>query len=219
MTETKAPYPIKTHRAFIAIPAPPRVSRALRLMAADFAKALPVEVLPHFRREEGGYHITLRFLGTCTPHQLHTLLATDIDTMFNDTDGCIPPFTLWPSGGVDSFDILPKRTIYAGVAGDTALLEGLQEKIAAVVDETGNFPEMTYPFRPHITLGWFPKPLNSGQSNAITRAVAETSELWRGHGPITWSVSSAALMESVKTSGAVQYRLLYAAFSTLRMAG
>ena len=208
MTETRTPYPTTTHRAFIALPAPPRVSKALRIMTADFAKALPVELLSHFRREEGGYHVTLRFLGTCTPHQLHALLATDIDMMFNDRDGGIPPFTLWPNGGVDSFDNLPRRTIYAGVAGDTELLEALQEKIANIVDEAGDFPEMTYPFRPHITLGWFPMPLDSGQSKAVTKAVAETSELWRGHGPIAWRVTGAAIMESVRMSGAVEYRIL-----------
>ena len=103
---------------------------------------------------------------------------------------------------------MPRRTIYAGVAGDTELLEALQEKIAAIVDEAGDFLEMAYPFHPHITLGWFPMPLGFGQSKAVTQAVARTSELWRGHGPIEWRVTGAALMESVRTMGAVQYRIL-----------
>ena len=210
MTETTAPYPTKTHRAFIALPAPPRVSRALRLMAADFAKALPVELLPHFRREEGGYHITLRFLGNCTQDQLRALIATDIITRPNDRDVGIPPFTLRPSG-VAAFENLPRHTIYAGVAGDTELLEALQEKIAAIVVDPGGMLDMVNPFHPHITLGWFAMPLRHGQTwdvKAVSQATTKTSELWRGHGPFEWCVTGAAIMESVRTMGKVEYRIL-----------
>ena len=84
MTETRAPYPTKTHRAFIALPAPPGIEQVLLGMTFTFVQALPKYLAPHFRKELGGYHITLRFLGNCSPQQLRPLMPAVVRRQYDD---------------------------------------------------------------------------------------------------------------------------------------
>ncbi len=52
MTETRAPYPTTTHRAFIAIPTPPKVNKVRKWLDRNHAELLSVATATEATKRE-----------------------------------------------------------------------------------------------------------------------------------------------------------------------
>jgi 2'-5' RNA ligase len=121
-------------RCFLALSLPDDVSDALMDVQDGVRNARWIE--------EENLHLTLAFLGDCTPSQL-TELDAELGRLHMD------PFALTPFG-VGAFGGGKPHTLYAGLEASEPLTR-LQSKIAHVIRES----DITAPrrkFHPHITL-------------------------------------------------------------------
>ncbi len=124
-------------RTFLAISLPDDVSDALMDVQDGVRNARWIE--------EENLHLTLAFLGDCTPSQL-TELDTELGRIRMD------PFDLTPFG-VGAFGGGKPHTLYAGLEASEPLTR-FQSKIAHVIRESeiGATAPQRRKFHPHITL-------------------------------------------------------------------
>lgn len=102
---------------------------------------------------ESHYHVTLRFLGETNDKQLLALKRAGPMTQSPIHAG----FSLGlGSLGVFLDDDGHPKVLYANVRGNYPALFHIQEHVDEIVCGLG-FPPADYPFKPHITLGYFPK--------------------------------------------------------------
>ena len=132
-------------RLFVAIDLPEGVKDVLAATAVAMSKNMPNRVVRWVSREQ--MHLTLRFLGDTAVSQLPALQdeLTQLATRHR-------PFQLRLSG-VGAFPN-PKRprVVWAGLAGDLALLQKVQAELEDLVVGLGWAREKR-PFNPHLTLG------------------------------------------------------------------
>lgn len=132
-------------RLFIAIHLPESVKTALLQTAAQMGQPLPAGVVRWVKPEQ--LHLTLRFLGDTAVAQLPAL-QDQLTQLTNQSSA----FRL-QLNGVGAFPNHQKpRVVWAGLAGEVAVLQTLQVALEKRLVGLG-WAEEKRPFNPHITLG------------------------------------------------------------------
>jgi 2'-5' RNA ligase len=132
-------------RLFIAIELPEPIQKALLEAAAQLGRRLPEGVVRWVKPEQ--MHLTLRFLGDTAVARLPAL-QDQLEELGNQH----APFCL-RLNGVGAFPNRQKpRVVWAGLAGELAVLQAMQVALEARVVALGWAGEQR-PFSPHITLG------------------------------------------------------------------
>ncbi|MBA4542761.1 MULTISPECIES: RNA 2',3'-cyclic phosphodiesterase [Thermoactinomyces] len=129
-------------RLFIAVSLP----AGLKRMLADWCeKQSETWAFGKWVNQED-YHITLKFLGNCTPRQIR-----EITEELRGLAAVASPFSLTLAGlGTFGRPASP-RILWAGVSGDLPALTSLEQKIGNRLAPLG-FPREERPYRPHVTL-------------------------------------------------------------------
>jgi 2'-5' RNA ligase len=113
------------------------------------------------------WHVTLVFLGEAPPDEVSTVLSS------------------LPSGGSFSLRLAGGgrfgTAAWAGVAGDLEALASLQDRIRAILSDSGYLSD-TRPYRPHLTVSY-------RGNQAIRAALADYTST-------PWTVTEFALVES-----------------------
>ena len=130
-------------RLFVAVPLPPEAQAA----AAEVLGRLRGEEWPVRWVREDGLHITLKFFGEVMPERYDTIAE-----MVNFAVDEMGPMTLTIAGAGVFPGMARPRVIRLDLAGDSAALELLQDRLERKGLEIG-FPPEGRPFHPHITLG------------------------------------------------------------------
>lgn len=178
-------------RAFIALPLPPDVQRALeglhRQLAGSQADVKWVE------REQ--LHVTLKFLGEITEAQRQA-----VEAMVRRVAEATPPFT----ATLDHLGAFPSveapRIIWVGLsegAGETTRLAELIEQAGVAIP----LAREERPFSAHVTLGRVRSPRRRA---ALVQALRDT--VWQP--PAAWRAASVRLYQSVLHAGGPQYTVL-----------
>lgn len=127
---------------FAAVPLPDRIKSVL----SEWSDELREHWSFHKWVYPSDYHITLQFLGGCSPEQ-----TVQIKQRLSQAVTGQQPFAL-SVNGLGYFGQPHKpRILWAGVSGDRRDLGQLQQKVAAQLESIG-FPQENRPYRPHITL-------------------------------------------------------------------
>lgn len=145
-------------------------------------------------------HLTLRFLGEVTEHQvadLHEALSGIVAQRFGVE-----------IGGLDLFGGRRTQILFAQV-GPTAQLSALQRAVVLAARDTG-ITLGRERFRPHVTLARFNRPPNSVEA----RRLGEFLQANARFGPLAFDVDGFGLFRSVLGSGPAQHSEL--AFYGLR---
>jgi RNA 2',3'-cyclic 3'-phosphodiesterase len=147
-------------RLFTAIELPEPIKKALIEAAAQLGRRLPEGVVRWVKPAQ--LHLTLRFLGDTAVSQLPTLQDQLGQLAYQH-----PTFRL-RLNGVGAFPTRQKpRVVWAGLAGDLAVLQGVQADLEDRLVGLGWSKEQR-PFNPHITLG---RVKDAGQVREIAWAV------------------------------------------------
>ncbi len=147
-------------RLFIAIELPEPIKRALLAVGVAMGQGLPAGVVRWVKSAQ--LHLTLRFLGDTAVSQLPTL-----QDQLGQLADQHPAFRL-RLNGVGAFPTRQKpRVVWAGLAGDLAVLQGVQADLEDRVVGLG-WPREQRPFSPHITLG---RVKDAGQVREMAWAV------------------------------------------------
>lgn len=143
-----------------------------------------------------GLHLTLQFLGEVDPALVPELLAALGPVS-------APAFTL-RLGDLDAFPSPARpRVIWAGLAGDTAALAGLQAAVLAATALLGFTPE-DRPFTPHLTLGRARQDVSPEQIQRLSQALRAAEP----PAPLGWVAGRPQLFESRSTARGVVYTAL-----------
>lgn len=127
---------------FIAVPLPEDITSMLAAWSTEWRDRLPFRKWVH----PADYHITLHFLGGCTPLQ-----AERIKEQIAQTEIHLKPFTLQINQLGFFGQSRKPRILWAGVSGDLHALQHLRETVVSALEPLG-FPGENRPYRPHITL-------------------------------------------------------------------
>lgn len=130
-------------RSFVAIELPQNVKNELTQLESELEK-------PDHRFVKwvnpGAIHLTLKFLGNVPTKQI-----PEISNAIEQASKGIPPLHLQ----IASLGVFPNinqpRVLWVGIKGETASLQGLQQKIDSSLVPLG-FAEEKRPFTPHLTL-------------------------------------------------------------------
>ena len=166
--------------------------------------------------EEAGFHITLRFLGDMTREQLARFQLIDYLKERAPEALGLRVFDL-KLGAVDVFcnDRGSPRVLYAPVVGDRVTLyylRGLAGGRAGAIDLP--LPPADFLFNPHITLGRFNRDLTPEESRQLEDALHRFNRMDGRLNVLvaifhlTWTVTGACIMESVRTRSGVEYRIV-----------
>ncbi|MCB8980245.1 MAG: RNA 2',3'-cyclic phosphodiesterase [Ardenticatenaceae bacterium] len=132
-------------RLFIAIELPEAVKNLLTETAVCLSKNVPDRAVRWVNRAQ--MHLTLRFLGDTAVTQLPSLQDS-----LNEIAAQHSPFQL-RLNGLGAFPNRKRpRVVWAGLAGDVAVLQAMQAELEDRVVSLGWVREER-PFSPHITLG------------------------------------------------------------------
>lgn len=174
-------------RLFVGVP----LSGAARAAAAD-AAAPWRDVAPRLKWVDPGlYHLTLRFLGDCTPAQegaLRDALAPAL--------AALPPVDLRLGAALRLPSGRGARVLALACAEGVEALSAVAREVEAVCRRLGHAPE-TRPFKAHLTLA----RARQGESlpPALTGALDAPSQP-------AWRASEVLLFESVLRPGGPEYR-------------
>ena len=156
----------ETLRAFIALPLPPDWTHALAEAICQLRRSIPAGVR---WADPSGIHLTLKFLGPTDANAVPGIVKALIAQMASAT----PP--LLSLSGLGTFPAgRNPRVLWAGVSGDLAALQGLQQRAEAAAAGLGWPPEKR-PFRPHLTLGRVRDHTPGQRRQAIAQAVANAN--------------------------------------------
>ena len=138
--------PEGTVRVFVALDLPAPAKETLRATIG----ALEPELGPGVRWvDPAGIHLTLKFLGNIDAGAVADLLRA-MESAAGEFER--PSFKL----NLAELGVFPNprepRVLWAGVAGDLAALERLQELVDEAISDLG-FARERRPFRPHLTIG------------------------------------------------------------------
>lgn len=151
---------------FTAVALPDAVKRRLAEWCGAKQKEYP------FRRwvHPEDYHITLKYLGACSPQTLDAVKQQLASTVpFEE------PFKL-SIGELGFFGRSDfPRILWAGVQGDVTSLHHLQKTVERGMEKAG-FPEENRPYRPHITLA---KHFQGEQLNMDAMVFSLDVSLWQ----------------------------------------
>jgi 2'-5' RNA ligase len=139
-------------RAFVAVEIPPELAAALGALQAELAarRVRARWVAP------GNIHLTLKFLGRVPAGHAAAILAA-----LAGAARPVAPFAL-RAAGVGVFpDLRRPRVLWAGVAGETAALAGLHQRVEEALAALA-FPREARRFRGHLTIGRFPEGAAAG---------------------------------------------------------
>lgn len=132
-------------RLFVAIELPKSVKVVLLAAASQVAQRLPGGAVRWVQPEQ--LHLTLRFLGDTAVTQLPTL-----QDQLSQLTARHPGFQL----RLDGLGAFPNRkrprVVWAGLAGEMAVLQAMQAELEDRVVKLG-WTREERPFSPHITLG------------------------------------------------------------------
>lgn len=132
-------------RLFVAIELPDGVKDVLAETAVALSKNIPDQAVRWVRPEQ--MHLTLRFLGDTAVAKLPTL-----QDHLTQLTARHPAFHL-RLNGVGAFPNRKRpRVVWAGLAGELAVLQAMQAELEDRVVKLGWMREER-PFSPHITLG------------------------------------------------------------------
>lgn len=129
-------------RIFVAVPLPQEIRTELNSWREKNSSILPFKKWTHAE----DFHITLQFLGDTNSEDLPSLCYT-----LQQISGTIEFFRLsLTSLGVFGLVERP-RVLWAGLDGDLAALEKLQQRVVEATALHG-FQKEDRPYRPHVTL-------------------------------------------------------------------
>ena len=163
--------------------------------------------------EEAGFHITLRFLGDMTREQLARFQLIDYLKESTPEALGLRAFEL-KLGAVDVFcnDRGSPRVLCAPVVGDKFTLYSLRGLARGRAGAIGSpLPPADFPFNPHITLGRFNRDLTPEESRHLEDALRRFDgrlNVLVAIFHLTWTVTGACIMESVRTRSCVEYRIV-----------
>jgi 2'-5' RNA ligase len=163
----------------------PETARALRWVAPDLL------------------HLTLRFIGEYPEADLVTL-RDSLDTAIGAVDLNLGTGVLGTFGGRKA------RTLWLGLTGDIATLDGLAVRVEQAVVESGVTPEARA-FAPHLTLARVRERASVDARVEIARVAADVD----GDPAPALAIHHVALVRSVLGGGAPRYDVL-ARFPTSR---
>jgi len=163
-------------RYFVAVPLPDEVKRKLFQFCDRRKKMFP------FRKwvYEEDYHITLKYLGACSPTTLE-----HVKERLKDAVSERNPFRLAVAGWGHFGRSESPRILWAGVDGDMAALRALQQKVESLMSEEG-FEKENRPYRPHVTLA---KNFQEGHFSSTSMADDWEQEM----NAMSWDVTSIVL--------------------------
>ncbi len=156
-------------RAFIAIPLPEEVKRAIHSLGKELVeKGLRLRLV----RPEG-IHCTIRFLGNIEENQVDAI-SQAMEKAAEKTKS-----SRLSTAGLGVFpNPLRARVIWVGIEGDLApintIFNSLQDELEAI-----GFEREKRGFSPHLTIGRWKNPLNSAEKGILQR-VLEEHKSWRG---------------------------------------
>ena len=187
-------------RVFVALDLPRSVKDLLNEAMLRLEEDLP-NVIRWMRPD--GIHLTLKFLGDVDAGMVEPLL---------NAIGRVA--TLTEHSGFDleltRLGMFPNarepRVLWAGVGGDTAALDRLQQSVEETISALG-FPPERRPFRPHLTIGRVRDQANAGDRANIGARVSEAA---LGKCP-PWTVGELHLIQSNLTPTGAFYSSLGAA--------
>jgi 2'-5' RNA ligase len=149
---------------FIAIPLPVDLKAKLVVLQQEF-RSLPLEAA---WVREGGFHLTLVFLGDVDSTQI-----TPIVLRMTETVQQCRPFSLSLAGvGVFPHETNP-RVLWVGVQDVSGDLRHMQQALDAHLTQVG-FPSETRPFTPHLTLARLKRILRRGDFLTTLKLHRET---------------------------------------------
>lgn len=141
-------------------------------------------------------HLTLQFLGETAESLVAPLLA--------GLEAIAAPAIRLRLEGLGAFPNPARaRVIWAGVAGDTAALSELQQRVLTVTEPLGFEPERR-PFRAHLTLGRVRQDTRPEQLRTLAAALAATPP----PAPLAWEAGRPILFQSTLTPQGAIYRRL-----------
>jgi 2'-5' RNA ligase len=147
-------------RAFIAFDLPPEITR----LAADLQACLQRQGLKLRWVRPGNIHLTLRFLGEIPSEQ-----SADVAQAMRMAAMGGSPIQL-SAQGMGVFPGLRKpRVLWMGLGGQTELLARAAARLEAELAPLG-IPREDRPFKAHLTLARFQKPLDARRLQAALEA-------------------------------------------------
>lgn len=173
-------------RIFIAVPVSDGVRFALSELAMEAPRDAPALrwVAPH------QYHITLKFLGDITEHDVERVREATERAVVGRSE----PFRL-RARGLGAFpDVRRARTIWVGVAGDSRRLHDIRKNIDTQLAARGS-PREQRPFQPHITIA---RSRNAEPLSPLLQRYAE-------HDFGSWSVDRIDMIESQLSATGPRY--------------
>jgi 2'-5' RNA ligase len=149
-------------RAFIAVPLPDAIVRALGRVQHKLSRNIPEDSVRWVRPQ--GIHLTLKFLGDTPLDRLPPIRAALHAVAAN-----APAFTI-SVGGAGCFPNARRpRVVWIGIDEPQGRLARLHSAIEEALDNAG-FPPEGRPFKPHLTLG----RVNRRSSGSDASQVGET---------------------------------------------
>jgi 2'-5' RNA ligase len=189
--------PPGTSRLFVAVPVASEVRSAVAALMEQVAGA-PIDERafgqPRWVRVEG-MHVTLRFLGA-TPDEKQPAVGLALAAAAKG----MAPFDIVLSGGGSFPNPLRPRVLWIGIEKGAAQLEGLVQRLNAVLAPLG-WPPEGRPFAPHLTLA-----RTDGVPGADERA-ARLVEVARDV-RFTWQADRIVLYKSFVGHGPARYDVL-----------
>ena len=185
---------ISSIRAFIAISLPERTKHRLQALQGQ----LRTSGIKASWVNPAAMHLTLKFLGDIKMDQIDAIKICMETAVKN-----IPPPVLSVSGlgGFPSVD--KARIIWAGIDGQTKIIEKLADRLEGLLGESG-FSKEKRRYFPHLTLARVKKPVFSKQ-------MLKLKEKFRSK---PFSASDLILYQSeLKSSGAVHKKIYSAPFN------
>ena len=157
----------KAVRSFLAIKLPIQVIDAIEDLKGRLADA---GIRARWVRPEQ-VHLTLRFLGDVPAVKFDSIRSCLTDV----TEG-VAPFSLSVQGLGVFPGIRRARVIWAGIGGETGLLEMLHARLEESLEKIGFAPE-TRRFSPHLTIGRMKKPPSPAMLTGAIRDCGQYSPL------------------------------------------
>ncbi len=158
-----------TGRLFFAVPVPGASRAPLEATLPELGRVLPAARLA----AQGGWHLTLAFLGQVRPE-----FSSEVVAVGEAAVAGVGPAVLRLQGAGAFPDERRARVLWAGVAGDVEVLTRLAANLAAACREAGLRVEERE-LQPHLTLARLPKPAPvPGASVDLVTAATAASPPW-----------------------------------------
>jgi RNA 2',3'-cyclic 3'-phosphodiesterase len=182
-------------RMFVALFPPPELVGTLSRVQDQLGKDLSEGAIRWTRPDQ--IHLTVQFLGAVASERLE-----EFKGVISSAAERTAPFTLVARGlGAFPSQKAP-RILWAGLEGDLAPLEQLQELVASVMEKSG-IPREERAFHPHLTIGRVIH-LNFRGAELVRKLVSVRVRERFGE----WMVKEVQLMRSVLSPAGAKYQVL-----------